>query len=264
MTKHPWASGPSEILQHGLSLLKKDSDTNRRLALLSIDNSVELAIKTYLSLPRRATNIRLSRKEYLEISESFPRLLDALEQYAAEKLEGIDLSDIEWFHRLRNELYHQGNGLTVEKDKVEIYAELAKILFRNLFEFDVEITGQNESADLLGSFLVAWVDIERAFSEIVEKNPTMFKHSRGPLGNLFIVDELVNNRLIKANTADRINEIREIRNKVVHGVENFRDLITPELIIETKSIAEQLKNPYIPPPYQDEEYDNDNSEDEPF
>jgi hypothetical protein len=175
MTQHPWASGTSEILQHGLSLLRKDSDTNRRLALLSIDNSVELAIKTYLSLPRRATNINLGRKEYLEISESFPRLLDALEQHAAEKLEEIDLSDIEWFHRLRNELYHQGNGPTVEKTKVENYSELAKLLFRNLFEFDVETVDKNESTDLLGSFLTAWVDIERSLSEIIEKNPEMFQ-----------------------------------------------------------------------------------------
>ena len=40
-------------------------------------------------------------------------MLDALEQYAAPKLAGIDLGEIEWYHRLRNQLYHQGNGLTV-------------------------------------------------------------------------------------------------------------------------------------------------------
>jgi hypothetical protein len=117
MPLQPWATGPGEILQHGLSLLQKDSDQNRRLAFLSIDNAVELTIKTYLSLPRRVTGINLSRKDYLEISESFPRLLDAIEQHAADKLNGIDLGEIEWYHRLRNELYHQGNGLTVERNK---------------------------------------------------------------------------------------------------------------------------------------------------
>src|ERR1700687_5913659 len=34
--KRPWSSGPMEILLHGISLLKHDSDTNRRLAMLSI------------------------------------------------------------------------------------------------------------------------------------------------------------------------------------------------------------------------------------
>src|SRR5687767_7062459 len=138
MSQQPWASGPSEILQHRLSLLAKDSDTNRRLAMLSIDNAVELTIKTFLSLPRRITGINLSRKEFQEISESFPQLLDALEKHASDKLNGIDLGEIEWFHRLRNQLYHQGNGLTVDKDKVEIYAELAKIIFSNLFGFRID------------------------------------------------------------------------------------------------------------------------------
>src|SRR5579871_260256 len=121
----PWASGPGEILRHGLGLLKKDSDTNRRLAMISIDNAVELTVKTFLGLPRRVTGLPISRKEFQEISESFPAMLDALEKYAADKLTGIDLGEIEWYHRLRNQLYHQGNGLTVERTKVEIYAQLA-------------------------------------------------------------------------------------------------------------------------------------------
>src|SRR2546421_12656763 len=102
MSRQPWASGPLEILKHGLSLLGQDNDRNRRLALLSIDNSVELMIKTFLGLPKRVTGIFVSRKEFEEISESFPRMLDALEKYAEDRLEGIELGEIEWFHRLRN------------------------------------------------------------------------------------------------------------------------------------------------------------------
>ena len=105
----PWVTGPAEILEHGLSLLKTDSDKNRRLAMIAIDNSVELAIKTYLGLPKRITGLLITRKEYAEISESFPRLLDALEKYCEGKLEGLDLGEIEWYHRIRNQLYHQGS-----------------------------------------------------------------------------------------------------------------------------------------------------------
>src|SRR5256885_17077799 len=124
--KVPWASGPGEILEHGLGLLTRDSDTNRRLALLSIDNSVELMVRTYLCLPKRITGLAISRKHLSEISTSFTALLDELEQNCADKLRGIDLGTIEWYHRLRNQLYHDGNGLTIERDKVEIYAELAQ------------------------------------------------------------------------------------------------------------------------------------------
>src|SRR5438046_3555188 len=111
MKDRPWSSGPAEILEHGISQLEIDSDKSRRLAMISIDNAVELMIKTYLGLPRRITDLEISRKTYDEFAQSFPKLLDALETYAADKINGIDLGEIEWYHRLRNELYHQGNGL---------------------------------------------------------------------------------------------------------------------------------------------------------
>lgn len=49
----PWASGPGEILRHGVGLLHSDTDANRRLAFLAIENAVEMMIKTYLALPHR-------------------------------------------------------------------------------------------------------------------------------------------------------------------------------------------------------------------
>jgi hypothetical protein len=85
----PWSSGPGEILKHGFELLKKDSDTKRRLAMISIDNAVELMMKTYLGLPSRITGLNITRKEYQEFSESFQKLLDALEKYTATKLDGM-------------------------------------------------------------------------------------------------------------------------------------------------------------------------------
>ncbi len=77
------------------------NNTNRRLAMLSIDNAVELTIKTFLGLPKRVTGLKIKRSEFADIVESFPRLLDALEQHAGDKLVGIDLGEIEWYHRLR-------------------------------------------------------------------------------------------------------------------------------------------------------------------
>lgn len=125
-------------------------------------------IKTYLGLPRRVTHLDLSRQKFNEICESFPKLLDALEEHAGDKLRGIDLGDIEWYHRLRNQLYHQGNGLTVEKGKVRVYAELAQILFRNLFGFDVGIrrAGADER---LGRFMNGWTRLEQILSNFVIK-----------------------------------------------------------------------------------------------
>jgi hypothetical protein len=161
----PWASGPAEILQHGLDLLDKDSDANRRLAMISIDNAVELIIKTYLGLPKRVNGLKIVRAEYQEFSESFQKLLDAIEKYCKAKLGSLDLGEIEWYHRLRNQLYHQGNGLTVERAKVEIYGQLAVALFENLFGAKLILSSEN-SHYVLAEFISAWAAFERAASDL--------------------------------------------------------------------------------------------------
>lgn len=122
----PWATGPGEILLHAYELLEFDSDRNRRLAMLSVDNSVELMLKTYLNLPRRLTRLEVPAQERKEAERIFPVLLDVMERYAPTKFTSVPVVEILWYHGLRNELYHNGNGLTVDRSKVEMYAGLAR------------------------------------------------------------------------------------------------------------------------------------------
>ena len=239
MRRPPWASGPGEILQHGLSLLRKDSDVNRRLAMLSIDNAVELMIKTYLGLPKRVTRINLSRREYREICESFPQLLDALEQHADDKLNGIDLGEIEWYHRVRNELYHQGNGLTVERDKVEVYAELAKLLFNNLFGFDLQMP-ESEGTDILGAFMAAWVKLEQAIGAFTTKQMDSDVSHR-PISPMLAIRKLVSQGLIDRSTAQEIENLRQIRNEVVHGIGDYKTILNSETVKKVNAITQQLE-----------------------
>jgi uncharacterized protein YutE (UPF0331/DUF86 family) len=216
----PWASGPGEILRHAFSLLKRDSDKNRRLAMLSIDNAVELMLKTFLGLPTRITGLRITRKEYEEASESFPRLLDAMEKHAPKKLSGVDLGEIEWYHRLRNELYHDGNGLTVEREKVVVYSELAKALFKNLF--DIELLQEQHS--LLGDFLEEWIGIERSLVDVAKMIPRTATVQRSMADTL---EELNRRGILSGSDFASIHEVQEIRNEIVHGkVEHTKVLLT--------------------------------------
>ena len=210
-TNRPWVSGPGELLQHGLKLLLEDSDLDRRLALIAIDNAVELTIKTYLSLPRRVTGVGLSRKGYEEIADSFPKLLDALEAHAADRLAGVDLGDIEWYHRLRNQLYHQGSGLTVEREKVEVYASVAKVLFKNLFGLELQAPPTPDT-DRIGRFLTAWVEIERVLQASALRQGRPVRALSFPLeteGSLLPA-------LREPSAVAELNQLRHVRNTVVH------------------------------------------------
>jgi hypothetical protein len=238
MSQAPWASGPGEILQHGLSLLEEDNDTHRRLAMLSIDNAVELMIKTYLGLPKRVTGLAVSRNEYLEISESFPRLLDGLERYARDKLSGIHLGELEWYHRLRNELYHQGNGLTVERKKVTVYAELAKVLFSNLFGIELELKKTSESRQI-GDFLTAWVELEKVIIALWDQTGISL-HDRVNL--LMTPRELADRGILDPRLADEITQLRKTRNNVVHGVEDPKFDLHLETVTRVNEIVAELKS----------------------
>lgn len=238
MAKSPWSSGPGEILQHGLTLLGKDSDTNRRLAMLSIDNSVELMIKTYLGLPKRVTGLNIGRTKYAEFSESFPKLLDAIEEFAGDKLTGIDLGEIEWYHRLRNQLYHQGNGLTVELEKVVVYAELAKSLFKNLFGNELEVKDHEGPERLIGGFLSAWVQLEQTVQAIWSRTSLTQSERRTMLMR---PAELVARKLIDDKLALEMSRLRSLRNGVVHGDSAATTALSADDIESVKKAIARLK-----------------------
>ena len=239
MAKSPWSSGPGEILQHGLALLRKDSDSNRRLAMLAIDNAVELMIKTYLGLPKRVTGLSISRARYAEFSESFPKLLDAIDEFSSDKLNGIDLGEIEWYHRLRNQLYHQGNGLTVELEKVVVYAELAKLLFKNLFGNELEVDDQEGQERLVGGFLTAWVRLEQVVQAIWSRM-SMSESQRRTM--LMRPAELVARKIIDEPLAAEIDRLRRLRNGVVHGDVASTTALTDDDINCVNKATERLEN----------------------
>lgn len=132
----PQIDGSKELLEHATTHLNDASDFDKRIAFISIDNSVELTIVTYLSLPKRISKRKgPTRKELEDAKNSFPSYLDLLERYASDLLTDIDLKDIEWFHRIRNQLYHNGNCITVDKAKLEAIAGELVPIYNEVSQF---------------------------------------------------------------------------------------------------------------------------------
>lgn len=128
-----WASGPLELLRHAESHLTGESALDTRLALISVDNAVELMLRVFLSIPReQGDRPRLNSGEVDRISESFPTLLQTCVKLSPSSFESLDLSEIEYHHRLRNKLYHQGMGLGVDPEFVSAYFVTAKGLLQSL------------------------------------------------------------------------------------------------------------------------------------
>lgn len=214
-----WSNGPRELLQHGGTLAQSQSESDRRIAMILVDNAVELIVKTYFTAPKRVTGLKLSRKQRDEIHENFHTLLKGLDTYAAEKLIGIPLEEIEWLHGLRNHLYHQGNGLTVEDRFLKLYLRLAEALFVALFECDLDISVSSET-DLLGQFLANWIQIER---NLISASGT---DGRG--GARKAAEKLYSEKKISESQWKQLNDVLIIRNQVVHGEAEAEEILRPE------------------------------------
>lgn len=236
----PWAQGPAEILEHAQTLIRVDTESSRRIAMILVDNSVEQALKTYLSLPVRVTGLKIPRKKLAEISGSFPALLDTFEEHGADKLDGVDLGAIEWFHRVRNQLYHDGFGLTVERLRVERYADMATVLLANLFGY-VPPGDTAASAALVGRMIEVWNRLERALSYSASFH--VIAPPRRAVDALSILESA---DLLPASTAEKINRFRMLRNRVVHAQDESHSELSSALLDEIEMLAEEYES--LPPP----------------
>ena len=237
MPTKPWIEGPLELLKHGLEHLQLGSDFDARIAMISIDNAVELMIKTYLGLPSRVTGITgLSRRRYEEISQSFSSLLDGFEEFAPDKIVGIELGDIEWFHRLRNQLYHEGNGITVEREKVEGYAEIVKILFSNLFTVAVEDFIERRPHSLVGEFFSDWASLEQELIRLRDKYAVAKKDRLTP--PTMLIRQLEQAGILPASSIQQFNVVRQFRNELAHG---FATPSASDLQSHTTTVKKLLK-----------------------
>lgn len=133
MKNGPWTSGPRELLEHAKDHLSRRTDVDNRFAMISVDNAVELMLKTYLRLPQSVTGLSLSRREQDEHTKDFRSALKAVQRLVGPRVSAVPTAEVEWFHQIRNQLYHEGNAITVEREKVTLYLQHAELLMRCLY-----------------------------------------------------------------------------------------------------------------------------------
>ena len=137
-TNHPWQSGPTELIKYAIEHLHREGEFNQRIAFLLLDVGVETLFKTFLQLPEAVTGTKVSFSERVKASEgNFHELTLGIKKEAENRLDNIDLTHVQFYHDLRNKLYHQGNGITVPADKVEGYAAIAVKCLKSLLDVDL-------------------------------------------------------------------------------------------------------------------------------
>ena len=141
---------------------------------------------------------------------------------------------MEWYHRLRNELYHQGNGLTVERRKVEVYAELAKILFRNLYGREL-IANDKRAGDPLAVFMNAWVELERRLHALAAARGV------GPYPRALVdgIRRLQESGILSESDVAEFQRLREMRNRLVHGQLDIEQAVTVDTMKQLEALVQR-------------------------
>jgi hypothetical protein len=133
----PWAARPFELIFHAEIHYLRGSDYDRRLALISFDNSIEVSITTYLSLnPIQRENRQYPKKDVEKWMSNYHSKLYffALEIQKRGLPEYKEKAEIVWYHDQRNEHYHGGGFGVPEKKTLDGIRQAALWVFSVLFE----------------------------------------------------------------------------------------------------------------------------------
>lgn len=225
-----WTSGAIELLSHADGHIKLDTAFDKRIAFISIDNAVEITVKTYLSLPKQFFGTdRPSRKEIEECNNGFTNYLSLLFKYAEKKLIGIDPGDIEHYHRIRNTLYHDGTGLAVDHEYLTAYSILAKLLLKRLFNIDFK---EQEEWGGLEKLILNWNHIEELLAQIMDIESI---HS-----GTYKWEDAISRGLLTADLITDISILRQLRNKIVHS-KSIDSIELSQIFNKSKIVLQQLK-----------------------
>jgi len=144
----PWAVGPFEMLYHAETHFLKGEDFDRRIALISFDNSIEVAITTYLALhPIQRGQRQYQRPDIEGWQRNYHTKLDFFYQELNNRNLPVlvEQAHIIFYHQNRNDQYHSGGAGVPEIHKLEGIREAAIWIFSTLFEVaDTEIILQEK------------------------------------------------------------------------------------------------------------------------
>jgi hypothetical protein len=132
----PWTDGPFELLVHAEMHLRAGEDFDRRLALISFDNAIEVSITTFLTLhPIQRNGKTYKRDDVDKWLENYHSRLDFLGSELANLGQEwiVERTHIVWAHAQRNEQYHAGNQGVPDRKCLAIAKQAALWVFGMLF-----------------------------------------------------------------------------------------------------------------------------------
>jgi hypothetical protein len=136
-TLKPWADGPFELILHAELHLRDGEDFDRRIALISFDNAIEVAITTYLTLhPSLRQNKPYKNEDVEKWLRNYHTKMDFFFQEATDRGCRVSFEKelLIWCHDVRNDQYHGGRPNVPRERELKAIRSAALEIFSILFD----------------------------------------------------------------------------------------------------------------------------------
>jgi len=133
----PWAYGPFEILLHAELHYRVGEDFDRRIAMVGFDNTIEVAITTYLGLhPIQRGNRQYPNADVEGWLRNYHTKVDFFFHECVTRLVAVvgQRDEIVWYHEVRNGQYHTGGATVPQRRELDGVRVAALEVFAVLFD----------------------------------------------------------------------------------------------------------------------------------
>ena len=239
----PWSRGPFELIRHAQGHLEVAGDIDRRIALIGFDNAIEVCIDVFLNLhPKLRNGFEVTKERKSTALTNYHTKIEFFEEYrkSLSVTSNPSIESIIWYHQLRNELYHSGNGMVPEIHVIEGARDASLAVFEVLFGKKVSsLLGLiNETTDFVSATFPIQgndqMEFLRTFIEFEQRLKSYFtsidKHliTRSPI---VMWREFAKVKNFQDNVIESMNEVFAARNLIVHSGNTESDLSKLQLTL---------------------------------
>ncbi|WP_371805354.1 hypothetical protein [Candidatus Lokiarchaeum ossiferum] len=205
MQNKPWISGPIELLWHGYDHMGKESDFDQRLAMISFDNAVEASLNAFIHF--RVPNEKVNWKKYKRVRNSYPGKLELVSDISPQILPEATIKQLTFYHTIRNDMYHRGNGLTVETDKLSAFALLSSRVVQELLQIPVDTLIQEKRDQEHAKASSGHLKFTGQFEKILATGK--------PIEEFFHNVQLKSKEITEKNIPDLVNQFQDFMGSLV-------------------------------------------------
>lgn len=147
----PWQATAKKLINFASKFRNSNDEFERQVGFLLLDVGIETLFRVFITQPGVEAKLGYTKRDKIakgtvekaailrdEITLSgfdelaFHKLVETVNQIAGEKVINNDLKKAEYFHNIRNKIYHLGDGIIPTKQNFDEYLNLAKNLLSRL------------------------------------------------------------------------------------------------------------------------------------